>query len=61
MHRFYRLTPEAVPDNPDFNQGLLKIFQSRFAQIFLITIRLKIFNRGLIDPDRIFNRDHDRG
>lgn len=24
------------------------------------TIRLKISNQGLIDPDPVFNRDHDR-
>jgi len=42
------------------NQGLLEIFQSRSAQKFSITIRLKKENQSPIDPELFFDRDRDR-
>ena len=35
-----------------FNQGMLKIFQSKSAEHFSIKVRLRNENQGLIHPDR---------
>jgi hypothetical protein len=43
-----------------FNQGLVKIFQSRSAENFLIKVRFEISNHGLVDPDQVFDRVRDR-
>jgi hypothetical protein len=43
-----------------FHQGLPENFQSKSAQKFSITIRLKKENQNSIDPDQFFDRDRDR-
>jgi len=53
-------TPERSAHKPDFNQGLLKIFQSKSAEKFSIKVRLKNKSQSPIVPDRFFDRDRDR-
>jgi len=44
-----------------FHQRSPGNFQAGSAENFSITIRLKKENQSSIDPDRFFDRDHDRG
>jgi hypothetical protein len=47
--------------NVVFNQSPVEIFSSESAQKISRRVCLKNFNQGPVDPDHVFNRDHDPG
>ena len=53
-------TPDRPAPASDFNQGSLKIFQSKSARKILIRVRLKFGNQTLIDPELFFDQGRDR-